>query len=110
MVDSLLQDAAFALRLLRRNPRNSLLAIVILGLGIGANTAMFSAVSYVLAHPLPFRDTPHILRVRDTVVATDGQVHPYNMRARDVLALKAGGSVFDDVAAFSGENLTLKAE
>jgi hypothetical protein len=93
MLDSLRQDVFFAFRLLRRNPRNTLFAVLILGLGIGANTAMFSAVSYVLIHPLPFRDTEHTLRIRNTVVATDGQTHPYNMRARDVLTLKTVGSL-----------------
>jgi putative ABC transport system permease protein len=107
MLDSLRQDVVFAFRLLRRNPRNTVFAVLILGLGIGANTAMFSAVSYVLIHPLPFRDTEHTLRIRNTVVATDGQTHPYNMRARDILALKTVGSVFDGIVAFSGENLTL---
>jgi hypothetical protein len=107
MLDSLRQDLFFAFRLLRRNPRNTLFAVLILGLGIGANTAMFSAVSYVLIHPLPFRDTEHTLRIRNTVVATDGQTHPYNMRARDILMLKTGGPVFDGIVAFSGENLTL---
>jgi len=107
MLDSLRQDVVFAFRLLRRNPRNTVFAVLILGLGIGANTAMFSAVSYVLIHPLPFRDTEHALRIRNTVVATDGQTHPYNMRARDILTLKTVGSVFDGIVAFSGENLTL---
>jgi hypothetical protein len=76
MLDSLRQDVFFAFRLLRRNPRNTLFAVLILGLGIGANTAMFSAVSYVLIHPLPFRDTEHTLRIRNTVVAPTGRRIP----------------------------------
>jgi putative ABC transport system permease protein len=55
MVHELWSDIKHALRLLRRSPRNTAIAIVILGLGIGTNTAMFSAMENVLVRQLPLR-------------------------------------------------------
>jgi putative ABC transport system permease protein len=53
---SFLRDLLYGLRLLRRNPAFSLLAVLILSLGIGATTSIFSLIDGVLLNPLPFRD------------------------------------------------------
>ena len=60
---NLLSDFRFSLRLLRRNPAFSAAAIVVLALGIGANTAIFSVVNAVLLRPLPFDDPSRIMQV-----------------------------------------------
>jgi putative ABC transport system permease protein len=54
-------DLKFALRSLRKNAGFTLLAVLVMGLGIGANTAMFSVVNSVLLKPLDYRDPDRIV-------------------------------------------------
>jgi putative ABC transport system permease protein len=108
MLETLVCDIRYALRVLWRAPRNSAIAVAILGLAIGANTAMFSAINHVLLRPLPFADTERVLRLRDAVTGADGQVHAFNMSSRHLLALRELNQVFDGLVAFSGSNMTLE--
>jgi predicted permease len=64
MLEILAQDVRYALRGLRRSPGFALLVVLTLGLGIGANTAVFSVLNGVLLRPLPFAGGDRLVRVR----------------------------------------------
>jgi putative ABC transport system permease protein len=66
------QDAGFALRMMRKNLGFTIAAIVVLGLGIGANTAIFSVVNAVLLKPLPYEHGERLLMLHQRVARAGG--------------------------------------
>ena len=65
-VDALRQDVTFALRSLNRQRAWTLVAVLTLALGIGANTAMFSVVNHLILNPLPYPDANRIFIVQQS--------------------------------------------
>ncbi len=95
--ESLLQDLRFALRMLRKNPGFTAVAILTLALGIGANTAIFSVVNGVLLRPLPYHDADRLTLVweKDDPGVKD------NVGYATYLDWKAQNKSFKDLAVYS---------
>jgi len=62
-MDELIKDLRFGLRLLKKNPVFTAVAVLTLALSIGANAAIFDVVNGVLLKPLPYKDPDRIVRV-----------------------------------------------
>lgn len=74
-LESFLGDIRFAVRQLRRQPSFTLVAVVILALGIGANTTVFSVIDKLLLEPLPFRAPEQLVWVINNDTPEIGRAH-----------------------------------
>jgi putative ABC transport system permease protein len=103
-------DIRYTVRLLKRSPGFALIAVTILGLGIGANTAMFAVVNGVLLKPLPFADPERLMLVH--LLAPDRQRGPGAFREvswsypkyQSFLKLQ---NTFEMTAAFASREMSL---
>jgi len=102
-MNELFHDLRYALRQLRKNPGFTCTAIVILGLGIGASTAIFSAVNPILFEPLPY---PHASRIMMIwYAAEDGSRIPQTFHTYRELAERSRS--FDAIAVMKPWQPTL---
>jgi len=105
-MESLLQDIRFAMRMLRKSPGFSAVAVVVLALGIGSTAAIFSVVDRVLLHPLPYPDSDGIVVLGQTARSTGGDGDASS--PANYLDWVAENHVFSQMAASRGwqSNLT----
>ncbi|WP_263358702.1 ABC transporter permease [Acidicapsa ligni] len=73
--DSLLRDLKYAVRTLARSPGFTVIAVLVMALGIGANVALFTVVRSVLLKPLPFEDPDRLMMISEAG-ASDSPNHP----------------------------------
>jgi putative ABC transport system permease protein len=103
---TLLQDVRYGLRMLVKKPTFTIVAVLTLALGVGANTAIFSIVDAVLLRSLPYRDPDRLVRIFFNEPGVGLRDVEFSKPELDDLQTRAG--VFEDVTPiFEGsENLT----
>jgi hypothetical protein len=108
---SIFRDGRHSFRTLRRSPGFTCVAILMLGLGMGASTAIFSIVDAVLLRPLPFPDAERIFAIWD---APPPQMHlgfeEVPLHNQEFLFIGSNNRSLDSVAAFKSDEFNLNGE
>ena len=99
-LDDLARDMRRALRGLRRSPGFAATVALILALGIGANTAMFSIVYGVLLRPLPYPDPGAIVRVGESIGGLGNVSDDMRLSDRSMPLLQENAESFEQLAAY----------
>jgi hypothetical protein len=105
-LETLFQDLRYGVRMLLKNPGFTLIAVITLALGIGANTAIFSLTSALVLRPFDFHDLDRLVWVYETAPQQDNFLS--GMSPADFADLRRQQKVFSNLAAFrlSNSNLT----
>jgi putative ABC transport system permease protein len=110
-MDTFWQDVRFGVRMLKKNPGVTALAIVALALGIGVNTSIFSLINAVLLRPLPYREPGQLVQMtRVQARAAEGPNlfdHGAVLAGADYLDWKEQSKTLSHVAGFDGEGVNL---
>lgn len=99
------QDLKYALRMLTKNPGFTVVALVTLAVGIGANTAIFSLVNAVLLQPLPYKNPQRLVMLRVTEPSGPGNLYPAS--GPDFTDWVKQNRVFSSIAAGTGAEAAL---
>src|SRR5882762_7996848 len=115
-METIWQDVRFGLRMLIKHRIATIVCVVALGLGIGANTAMFSLAEAFLLHPVPFENSDRIVALVDSRAASqDGGAGfgPQDLNPvapASYLDWKKEAHSFDELAAYAWDELNLTAD
>jgi predicted permease len=103
VLEVFMQDLRYGLRMLRKNPGFTAVAVLSLALGIGANTTIFTVVNAIFLSALPVRDLPHLVQM-DTVdsktLVTQARAEKLEMSYPNFQDYRRENQVFTDLAAF----------
>ncbi len=104
-LETLWQDIRYGARVLRKKPGFTAAAVVLLALGIGLNSAIFSVVYAVLLKPLPFRDADRLVFVEKANAPRGWTRNPIS--PAEYLEWRKASRAFEDMAAFTGGSCVL---
>jgi len=104
-METLLRDLRFTLRSLRASPGFTLVAVLALALGIGANSAVFSVVNGVLLTPPPLAEPERLVTLSNDIQAAD--LEGISVSTPEYLDFSTLPSVFSSVAAYTWRDMTL---
>jgi len=108
MMETLLQDVRYAIRMLLKKPGFTAVVVITLALGIGANTAIFSVVNGVLIQPLPFKEPDRLVAVRE--INPKFSNDPIGASFPNFTDWKEHNQVFEQMAGFRVQYFTLTGE
>ena len=97
-VEHLVQDVKYGARTLRKNPGFAVLAVLTLGLGIGANTAMFSVINGVLLKPLPYDNGDRLVLIQQSTPLLNQQ--NFGVSIKELYDYRAQLASFDGLVEF----------
>ena len=106
VLETMAQDVRFAVRGMRKNPGFTAIALVTLGLGIGANTALFSVVNGVLLNPLPYPNPEQLV----ILFGKTKQFEHASVSYPNYLDWEKQSHSFSSMAAFRGENFNVTGQ
>ncbi len=103
----MLSDLRYAFRTLAKNPAFSAIVILILAIGIGANTAMFSVIDGILLRPLPFRDPERLFAVQETAPKFAHLAPAFPVAAHHLREWRKDWTSAEDIAVFNTLTMNL---
>ena len=109
LLETVLQDLRYATRTLRKNPGFTIIAVLTLALGIGANTAIFSIVNALLLHPYNFPNLDRLVRVWENRGIDEGADARF-VAPQDAADLQSGAPVFDALTTYNCGDFNLSAD
>jgi len=109
-MQTFLQDLKYALRMLKKNPAFTTVAILTLGVGIGANSAIFSVLNSVLLRPLPYRQPGQLVRVYSEF--TTMKLEKFWLSPPELLDIQRDAKSWESIGAWApgGQNVGTESD
>ena len=105
LLENMVRDVRYAWRTLLRSPGYTLMAVLTLGLGIGANTAIFTVINGVLLRPLPYANPSRVVHLEQTAARIGPD--PIGFSVQEVEDYRNQSRVFSDLAEYHSMTFTL---
>jgi putative ABC transport system permease protein len=103
-METLLRDVRYGVRMLLRNRAFTVVSVIALALGIGANVAIFSVINGVLLRPLPYKDPERLMMIRETKLP---QFPEFSVASGNFIDWKKQQTVFERLVALKGVSFNL---